>query len=299
MNAIENQQKDMTGKNNNHHKNSKYHYAYWQYKLHEIIFEADTKSGKIFDIALIVSILISIIVIMLESVAEMREQFGQILQGLEWFFTILFTVEYILRLFCVRKPLGYAFSFFGIIDFLAIIPTYLSLFFPGGQFLVIMRILRTLRIFRILKLAKFLEESLVLSSALIASRRKITVFLFMVLCVVMILGAMMYIIEGEENGFTSIPKSIYWAIVTLTTVGYGDISPQTPLGQTIATLVMITGYGIIAVPTGIVTVEVNKHIKEKDISTHVCPDCSREGHDTDALYCKYCGSELNPIEDDE
>jgi voltage-gated potassium channel len=209
----------------------------------------------------------------------------------EWFFTLLFTVEYLLRLICVGKPWRYARSFFGIVDLMAIIPTYLSLFLPGTHYLLVIRILRLLRIFRIFKLTGYLSEAQVIKSALWASQKKISVFLLTVVALVVIIGSLIYVIEGEKNGFTNIPVSIYWAIVTLTTVGYGDLSPQTPLGKMLASIVMIAGYGIIAVPTGIVTVEFTHAIKKK-ISTEACPACGTEGHDPDALYCKYCGAKL-------
>ena len=259
--------------------------------LHEIIFEADTPAGKLFDVLLILSIIISIIVVMLDSVKPINEEYSGLLHSIEWIFTGLFTVEYILRLFSVGQPLRYAKSFFGIIDLLAVIPTYLSLLFPGSQYFIVIRILRLLRIFRVLKLLAYLNEAQMLMKALSASRRKITVFLFAVLTIVIIMGSVIYVIEGEQNGFTSIPRSIYWAIVTLTTVGYGDISPQTGLGQAIAAVIMILGYGLIAVPTGIVTVELTKS-SEKTINTQSCPQCSAEGHDNNAVYCKYCGGKL-------
>ncbi len=260
-------------------------------RLHEIIFEADTPVGKLFDVLLIVSIILSVIMVMLDSVGSIRASYGRLLYFGEWFFTILFTIEYLLRLYSVGRPAAYATSFFGIIDLLAVLPTYLSIFFPGTQYFLIIRILRVLRIFRVLKLVQYLGEARMLSQALRASRRKITVFLFGVLTVVVIFGALMYLIEDPDSGFTSIPQSIYWTIVTLTTVGYGDISPQTVLGQTIASLIMIIGYGIIAVPTGIVTAELSQFYK-KSISTQACPECSAEGHDRDAKFCKYCGTRL-------
>ncbi|MGK0290703.1 MAG: voltage-gated potassium channel [bacterium] len=261
-------------------------------KLYEIIFGADTPAGKAFDLALIIVILISVVAVMLESIKPIREEFGFYLRALEWILTILFTIEYLVRIYCVRKPLGYIFSFYGVIDLLATIPTYLSLLFPGSQFLIVVRLVRTLRTFRILKLAHYIDEGSILSSSLIASRRKIAIFLCVVLTLVTILGSLMYVIEDEQHGFTSIPQSIYWAIVTLTTVGYGDISPHTPLGQLVASFVMLLGYVILAVPTGIVTVELSKHVS-KQISTQVCPDCSKKGHDTDANYCKYCSGKLD------
>src|SRR4028119_2216749 len=222
-------------------------------RLHEIIFEADTRAGRFFDFTLIWLILLSVATVILESVRHVREQYGELLYVLEWLFTILFTVEYVLRLLSVRRPLRYATSFFGVVDLLAIIPTYLSIFVPGSQYLLVIRILRLLRIFRLLKLAEYITEANTLRRALRASQRKISVFLSVVVLLVVIIGALMYVVEGEEHGFTSIPVSIYWAVVTLTTVGYGDISPRTPFGQMIASFVMIIGYGIIAVPTGIVS----------------------------------------------
>ncbi len=260
-------------------------------KLHEIIFEADTPAGKLFDVLLIVSILLSVALVMLDSVESVQLPYGRWLYLGEWLFTILFTIEYLLRLYSVGRPGAYATSFFGIIDLMAVLPTYLSIFIPGTQYLLVIRILRVLRIFRVLKLVQYLGAARMLGQALRASRRKITVFLFVVLTVVVIFGALMYLIEDAENGFTSIPQSIYWTIVTLTTVGYGDISPQTPLGQTIASIIMIIGYGIIAVPTGIVTVELSQAYR-KEISTQACPECSAEGHDQDAKFCKFCGSRL-------
>jgi voltage-gated potassium channel len=260
--------------------------------LHEIIFEADTFAGRLFDVVLIISILLSVAVVMLDSVRGIHNTAGDIFYMLEWFFTLLFTIEYVLRLLLVGRPLKYAFSFYGIVDFLGFIPTYISLILPGSQYLTVIRILRVLRIFRILKLVAYIGEARLLKQALRASRRKITVFIFTVLTLVIILGSFMYLIEGPAHGFTSIPTSIYWAIVTLTTVGYGDISPQTAFGQTLAALIMILGYAIIAVPTGIVTVEMAT-ASGKKISTQACPSCSAEGHDKDAKYCKYCGALVN------
>ncbi len=260
-------------------------------RLHEIIFEADTPAGKWFDLLLILSILLSVFVVMLDSVASVRARYGSLIYTIEWFFTLLFTIEYVLRLLSVGRPLKYALSFFGIVDLLAIIPTYLSLIFPGTEYFLVIRILRILRVFRILKLVQYLNEANLLLEALRTSFKKITVFIFTVLTLVIIFGAIIYVLEGEENGFTSIPRSSYWAIVTLTTVGYGDISPKTNLGQALAAVIMILGYGIIAVPTGIVTAELIKNPKNK-ISTQACPECSAEGHDPDAVFCKFCGMKL-------
>ncbi|MCB9248753.1 MAG: ion transporter [Ignavibacteriales bacterium] len=262
-----------------------------KHKLHEIIFEADTKAGKLFDVVLIASIVISVIVVMLDSVRAISDKYGEFFFYIEWFFTIIFTIEYLLRTYTVGKPFKYVFSFFGVVDFLAIIPTYVAFFFPATRYFAVVRILRVLRIFRVLKFVQYLGEAKILMSALKSSRRKITIFIFTVFTLVVILGSLMYIIEGEENGFTSIPRSIYWAIVTLTTVGYGDISPQTNLGQTLAAFIMILGYGIIAVPTGIVTSELSNK-EYKVVSTQVCKECSMEGHDVDAKYCKYCGAKI-------
>ncbi len=259
--------------------------------LHEVIFEADTRAGKRFDILLIWSIVFSVIAVMLDSVGSIQRVHGTVLYGIEWFFTILFTIEYILRLISVGRPIKYATSFFGVVDLLAIVPTYLSLIFPATKYLIVIRILRILRVFRVLKLVKYLGEANLLMKALRASRRKIAVFLFTVLTLVILFGSLMYVIEGEGNGFTSIPRSIYWAIVTMTTVGYGDISPNTNIGQVLASMIMILGYGIIAVPTGIVTVEMS-HVRDREITTRSCQECSAEGHDKDAEYCKYCGARL-------
>jgi len=263
----------------------------WRQILFEIIFEAETPAGKWFDIILIICISLSVLAVMLDSVRSIRAEFGRFLYAAEWFFTILFTIEYILRLLCVRKPARYAVSFFGIVDLLAILPTYTSLFFFAGRHLAVIRVLRVLRIFRVLKLGHHTKEAAMLKKALYASRRKILVFLFVVLTLVVIIGSVIYIIEGEENGFTSIPRSVYWAVVTLTTVGYGDISPGTGPGQFLAAIVMILGYSIIAVPTGIVTVELSQAYTDKSTS-QACPNCSAEGHDRDARYCKFCGQKL-------
>jgi voltage-gated potassium channel len=261
-------------------------------RLHEVIFESDTRAGRYFDLALIWLIVLSVATVILESVSEVREQYGSLLYPLEWLFTILFTIEYFLRLLSVRHPVRYARSFFGVVDLLAIIPTYLSVFVPGSQYLLVIRILRLLRVFRLLKLSEYVTEADTLRHALRASRRKISVFLSAVVLLVVIIGALMYVIEGEINGFTSIPRSIYWAIVTMTTVGYGDLSPKTSLGQIVASVVMVIGYGIIAVPTGIVSVELAHAVRERKVSGQACPSCSAAGHDPDAIWCKYCGAKL-------
>jgi len=262
-----------------------------RHRLHEIIFEADTVAGKLFDIVLIVSILLSVLAVMLESVASIRAAHGRLLLGIEWFFTLLFTVEYLLRLSCVGRPLKYATSFFGVVDLLAILPTFLSLLLPGSQMLLTIRILRILRIFRVLKLALYVGEADHLVRALAASRRKIVVFLFAVFTLTVIFGSLMVLIEGEEAGFTNLFEGIYYAIVTLSTVGFGDITPVTPLGKAVSSLIMVMGYGIIAVPTGIVSVELAQ-TRRLEVSTQACPECSAEGHDFDAVHCKYCGSRL-------
>jgi voltage-gated potassium channel len=259
--------------------------------LHEVIFEADTPAGKIFDTALIFSILLSVALVLLDSVAPIRARWGNWLYAAEWLFTVLFTVEYALRLYCVGRPLRYAVSFFGVIDLLAVLPTYFSILLPGSQYFMVVRVLRVLRVFRVFKLVQYLSEARILLQALRASQRKIFIFFFTVLTLVVVFGALMYMIEDPSSGFTSIPRSIYWAIVTLTTVGYGDISPQSALGQALSSLVMILGYAIIAVPTGIVTVELSRSAR-RAISTQACPQCSLEGHDADAKFCKYCGSAL-------
>ncbi|MBN1466311.1 ion transporter [candidate division KSB1 bacterium] len=264
----------------------------WRSKVHEIIFEADTTAGKAFDVILIISIALSIVVILLESVSHIRMRHAVWLSTIDWIFTILFTIEYILRFMSVRRPLLYAKSFYGLVDLFAILPSYLSLLVPGTGYLRIIRILRVLRIFRVFKLVQYVHEAQTLVRALYSSRRKIIVFVVAVLTLVMIFGCIMYIVEGEANGFTSIPRSMYWAVVTLTTVGYGDISPKTSLGQTLAAIIMILGYAIIAVPTGIVTAEMVR-AEVKPVTTQSCPTCSAEGHDANAVFCKYCGSKLN------
>ncbi|WP_423129340.1 ion transporter [Gaoshiqia sp. Z1-71] len=260
-------------------------------KLYEVIFEADTQSGKSFDIALLLIILSSIVLVMLESVSSINKQYHHVLHILEWVITGIFTMEYALRVWVVNKPFRYIFSFYGIIDLLAVLPTYLSLIFVGSQSLMIIRAIRLLRVFRILKLNRYTIAGLSLAIAIRNSREKIFVFLFFVINLVLIVGTLMYLVESSENGFTSIPTSIYWAIVTLTTVGYGDISPQTATGQFLASLVMIVGYAIIAVPTGIVTSEMLKSTRSRN--TQVCPECLFDQHDNDAAYCKKCGHSLN------
>lgn len=262
----------------------------WKEELHTIIFEADTKTGKIFDISLFILIIVSVIIVMLDSVPQIRFKIGPFLTAVEWTVTILFTIEYILRIITVKKRIKYVLSFFGIIDLLAILPTYISLFLVGYKYLLVIRVLRLLRIFRVLKLVHFLGASRYLIISLRGSLYKIGVFLGAVLVLVIIFGSLMYIIEGSESGFTSIPRSIYWAIVTLTTVGYGDIAPVTFLGQTLASIIMILGYSIIAVPTGIVTAEMTK--KKLAVNTHVCQNCNENKHEDNAVFCKSCGEKL-------
>ncbi len=263
--------------------------------MHEVIYEADSPAGRLFDLVLLLVILFSVVLVMLESVESIDNKYHDFLNISEWVVTILFTIEYIARIVSIKQPRKYIFSFYGIIDLLSTIPKYLSLLFVGTHALTAIRALRLLRIFRILKLTRYIRESLQLRRALTASRRKISVFLFVVLIVSIILGTVMYLVEGPESGFKSIPISIYWCIVTLTTVGYGDIAPVTPLGQLIASMVMILGYGIIAVPTGIVTAEYSRRREKVDTNTQSCPNCAAEGHKDNAIHCYKCGSVLNEI----
>jgi voltage-gated potassium channel len=264
----------------------------WRARLHEVIYESNTLAGKVFDVSLLVLILASILVVMLDSVEEWHVRYGDLFNRLEWIFTAVFTIEYILRLVSISKPMKYVFSFLGIIDLLAILPSYLSIFFGGAQSLLVLRALRLLRVFRIFKLTHFLTEMQFLGVAIKGSLRKISIFILVVLMLVVILGSLMYLIEKGENGFNSIPDSIYWAIVTITTVGYGDISPATPMGKFVASIIMLLGYGIIAVPTGIVTTEMALAARKRDEKSEVCPQCGKEGHDADADYCKRCGGKL-------
>ena len=266
--------------------------AHWR----RIIFQSSRWDEKTFDVCLIVAITLSVVVVMLESIPTLNPELRRVLYFVEWSITILFTLEYILRLYVSLRPLRYARSFFGVVDLLAILPTYLDLLLPGAHYLALLRVLRVLRIFRVLKLAKYIGEANVLMHAMRSSARKIAVFIFAVVVLVLILGSLMYLIEGAEHGFSSIPKSVYWAIVTLTTVGYGDISPATPLGQFFASIIMLTGYGIIAVPTAIVTAEMTNpsrdEISRREREASVCPACGWEDHDHDAAYCKVCGDRL-------
>jgi voltage-gated potassium channel len=266
-------------------------WAPWRRRLHDIIFEADTFAGKLFDVVLLIAIGLSVLAAMLDSVHSVAEQYHDLLYAAEWVFTVLFTLEYGLRLLCVRRKLGYVFSFYGIIDFLAILPSYLTLLDLGWRHGAVVRSLRLLRVFRIFKLAQFMTEATALRSAMAASRPKIIVFFTTVLILICIVGSAMYLIEGEESGFSSIPQGIYWAVVTVTTVGYGDLSPITPAGKALAAVVMLLGYSILIIPGGIISAEWAAQMKD-DISTQACPDCSSEGHDADAKYCKYCGGQL-------
>jgi len=265
--------------------------AGWRDSLYRIIFEADTPAGKLFDIVLVVFIVLSVLAVMLDSVASLHAQWGKQLFYFEWTITIVFSLEYLARIVSVSKPSAYVFSFMGLVDLLSTLPSYLALFMSGPSYAMSLRLLRLLRIFRILKLAYYLEESAFMAQALAASRRKLLVFLLTVLTLVVILGTLMFVVEGPEHGFTSIPESVYWAIVTLTTVGYGDIAPKTPLGQAIASMVMILGYTIIAVPTGIVTVEFSRTLKNVNVAI-ACPRCLLEGHAQDAVFCRRCGEPL-------
>lgn len=270
------------------------HQSNWRKKLYEVIFLSDTVAGRAFDLALIGMILISIVVVSVESVSDLAPWIYKVTRITEWALTVVFTIEYVARILALRHPRHYILSFFGIVDLLALLPTYLALFFAGSQYLIVIRGFRLLRIFRILKLFRFMGEANLLYNAIRSSMPKIIVFLITIINAAIISGTILYLIEGEASGFTSIPRSIYWAIVTMTTVGYGDISPTTPLGQTIASIIMILGYAILAVPTGIVSVELAQaqNAGRQSIS---CPACSKEGHDSDAEYCKFCGHALERL----
>ncbi|EAQ51700.1 ion transporter, partial [Vibrio sp. MED222] len=262
-----------------------------KHHLYVIIFGTHTPAGRAFDISLIVAILASLLVLILESIPNVMTEWSQQLRYIEYTFTALFTLEYLLRLYCSPKPKSYATSFYGVVDLLAILPTYLAIIFPGASFMGVVRLLRVMRIFRILKLVRYLQDSNILLRSLLMARRKILIFFSTVGILVVIFGALIFVIEGPENGFTSIPHSIYWAIVTITTVGYGDMIPQTALGKAIASLTMLLGYSILAVPTGIITAELSNEMNShKELVK--CPNCNRAGHDSDAMYCKHCASEL-------
>lgn len=259
--------------------------------LYLVIFESNTRPGQAFDIALLAAIVASVAAVMLDSIPAWHAAHGGALLAIEWAFTLLFTAEYALRIYCAPRRGRYVFSFFGLVDLLAILPTYLSLLIPGTQFLLVVRLLRVLRVFRVLKIAAYLGEANLLLAALRGSRRKISIFLLAVVILVIVNGSLMYLIEGPENGFTSIPVSVYWAVVTLTTVGYGDISPQTPLGQFLASMVMVMGYSILAVPTGIVSVELSQAMGRRG-GARLCPRCGRGDHVDEARYCLRCGERL-------
>ena len=264
----------------------------WRMRAFAIIFEADTRAGRWFDLLLVATILASVAVVILDSVQSIATRYGTLFDVLEWGFTLLFTVEYVVRLACVRYPLRYATSFFGIVDLLAVLPTYLAFFVPEVHALIDVRMLRLLRIFRILKLGAYVSEFGSLGAALIASRRKIIVFIGFVLVTVVVMGTVMYVVESPANGFTSIPVATYWAITTMTTVGFGDITPKTDLGRFIASCMMLMGWGILAVPTGIVTAEMTVRRIAGPVATRTCPDCGTEGHDADARFCRHCGKPL-------
>jgi len=266
-------------------------HAEFRHTLNTVIFGTGTPAGRNFDLCLIYAISASVLLVMLDSVEPLHRHYGEILFILEWGFTLAFTLEYLARIYCTTNRRNYLTSFFGMVDLLSILPTYLSLLLPGANILLVIRLLRVLRIFRILRLIRYLNEANVLLRSLKMSRRKVLVFFIAVLVLTAIYGSLMYVVEGPENGFTSIPRSIYWAIVTMTTVGYGDITPQTVLGQAIAAVAMLTGYAIIAVPTGIITAELTAEIRRERINA-LCAKCSRSGHESDALFCKYCGAEL-------
>ncbi len=261
----------------------------WRKQLHGIVFGHETSTGKAFDLALIAAILLSVVAVLMDSVSSVRERFGFALYTIEWVFTLLFTVEYILRLICSPRPAQYARSFFGVVDLASILPTFLSLVMPGTQYFQIIRVLRVLRVFRVLKLAEYIGEADVLMVAIRNSRRKLAIFIATVLVLAVIFGAAMYLVEGRTHGFTSIPQSVYWTIVTITTVGYGDIAPETPLGQSLASVIMLLGYAIVAVPTGIVTVELTRGRAQHN---RRCATCGFGEHDRDAQFCKLCGSRV-------
>ena len=263
----------------------------WRERLYVIIFFTNTSAGKRFDTWLLAFILASLIVVMLDSVAAYRDSFGPVLTGLEWFFTIVFAIEYLLRIYTHPEPRKYIFSYYGAIDLLSVVPAFIALFMPDAQYLLVVRALRMLRVFRVLKLTHYLNQANFLVVALHGSKQKIIVFLLSVATMVLIYGTLMYLIEGPENGFTSIPMSIYWAVVTLTTVGFGDIVPLTPLGKALATVVMITGYSIIAVPTGIFTAELATAMRTDSLQ-HKCPSCEKLNHEPNAAFCSRCGSQL-------
>jgi len=270
----------------------------WRQHWYTIIFEADTRAGRLFDITLLAAIVASVLVVVLDSLPAVHQRMGPFFTALEWMFTLLFSAEYAMRILVVRRPLRYVFSFFGIIDFVSIVPTWLAFFVPELAFLIDVRLLRLLRVFRILKLTVYFEEAQLLYMALASSRRKIGVFLCTVCIITVILGTVMYVVEGPDHGFTSIPTSMYWAVVTLTTTGFGDMVPKTPLGQFITSFTILLGYGIIAFPTGIVGAELAANIIRRPLTTRTCTHCLSEGHDADAHFCKHCGSAMAPHRND-
>ncbi|CAN5200572.1 ion transporter [soil metagenome] len=273
----------------------------WRLRWYTVIFEADTRAGRLFDQLLIGVILVSIGVVMADSVQSIHQVHGQMLMGMEWIFTVLFTAEYLARLLCVRKPLQYATSFYGVIDLVAVLPTYLALFVPGLHAFIDVRVLRLLRVFRVFKLTAYVAEYQSLARALTASRRKILVFLSAVMMLVLVMGTVMYVVEGPANGFTSIPTAVYWAISTVTTVGFGDITPRTDLGRMISSFMMLLGWGTLAVPTGIVTAEISaqRRVEWMQVTTRTCHECLTEGHAADADFCFHCGARLPPYKADE
>jgi voltage-gated potassium channel len=266
--------------------------APWRQRLHAIVFESDTAAGRAFDITVIVAILLSVVVVVLDSMSEVRAAWRPWLDRAEWVFTALFTAEYLARLIGVRRQLRYAVSFYGVIDLLSVLPSYLAVFMPGTQLLLAVRVLRLLRVFRIFKLTAYLAESSALGAALVASRRKILVFLGFVLLMVLVMGTVLYVVEGPQNGFTSIPVSMYWAVTTMTTVGFGDITPKTDLGRLVASAMMLLGWGVLAVPTGIVTVEIGEQRRRAELGRGTCGQCGLVGHEADARYCRRCGGKL-------
>ncbi|MCS6153390.1 ion transporter [Shewanella baltica] len=264
-------------------------------QLRTIIFGTDTPAGRYFDIALMVCIVLSVGLVFLDTVEMFHREYGQIIRVLEWVFTVIFTIEYALRLYCATHPVLYARSFYGVVDLLSVLPSYLALLIPGANFTLVIRILRLFRIFRVLKLLRYLSEGNVLLRAMMQSSRKVFLFFFSVSLIVMVLSAVMYVVEGPDNGFSSIPKSVYWTIVTITTVGYGDITPKTGLGQAIAAFTMLIGYSIIAIPTGILTAEISQEVgRHRDLRS--CNQCHKTGHDLDAMYCSRCGCELDSLD---
>jgi voltage-gated potassium channel len=269
--------------------------APWRQRLHAVVFESDTAAGRAFDITVIVAILLSVVVVVLDSMSEIRAAWRPWLDGAEWVFTALFTAEYLARLIGVRRQLLYAVSFYGVIDLLSVLPSYLAFFVPGAQLLIAVRVLRLLRVFRIFKLTAYLAESSALGAALVASRRKILVFLGFVLLMVLVMGTVLHVVEGPENGFTSIPVSMYWAITTMTTVGFGDITPKTDLGRLVASAMMLLGWGVLAVPTGIVTVEIGEQRRRAGLGRGTCGQCGLVGHEADARYCRRCGAQLGDV----